>query len=621
MSQVPPPLVPGLPEALGEIRLDSWKEIAAYLKREVRTAQRWEKNEGLPVHRLHHEKLGSVYAYKSELDAWWRDRRPVLEKEVDESGESVPDVARQAAGRPEDAAHNVDRALEPSPAPTPVPQPGTRVAPSRTLTAILVLFLLLGSAYVIKRILRPAPVSSSRIRLVVLPFRNLSGDPLQEAFCLGLTDAMTTQMGRLEPERLGIIASTTAAIIKDKPIAEIGKQLAVNYVLEGNALLAGSQVRVDARLIQVSDGTELWADTYSRDARDILAVQNEVAQAIAGNIRLTLSPAEKARLASGTKVDPDAYEAYLQGLAALNKRTPDGLGKSVQYFTEAIQRSPNYAPAYAGLADAYSILSAVPTAAVIPLDAMPKAKKDAQDAIRLDPSSAEAHASMGLVLQSYDWDLNGAEQEYQRAFAINPSYGAARHWHALVLMARGQHQAALDAIEQARTLDPLSPVIPSSRIQAFYFHREYDRAIEESHRALEVEPNFLLVHYHLGQALVQKKQYPEAIEEFQKAEAIAGPSDVFTMALGHAYAVSGNRAAAMKCLADLKAASAKRYVPALYFSSIYTGLGDVDQAIAWLKKACDEKTEYLIYMNVEPIADPLRSDPRFQAILHKIGLR
>jgi TolB-like protein/Tfp pilus assembly protein PilF len=610
MSKTSPTPAPGSPASERAGRLDSWKEIASYLKREVRTAQRWEKSEGLPVRRHQHDKLSSVFAYKSELDTWWHDRRPRLEKEVEVVGEVEPVDA------PDDVSPADDTIVPGASSTSPLNRQATLA-----LWTIVGLALVIGIGYAIKIITGPGAPVASKTRLVVLPFRNLSGDPAQDIFCQGLTQAMTTQLGRLDPEHLGIISATTAAMIKDKPVDEIGSQLGVNYVLEGSVSRSANQVRVDAQLIQVSDQTLRRAITFSRDVGDMLSLQNEVAQAIATDIQLTLTPIERARLKGEGKVAPEAYEAYLQGLVAWSSRTPQGLAKSVEFFRTAIEKSPQYSLAYAGLANAYSILSAVPTAAVSPLVAMPQAKKAAEEAIRLDSASAEAHAAMALVLQSYDWNFTGAEQEYEKAFAINPSYGSARQWHSLLLMARGRHQEALDEIERARSLDPLSPVIPASRIQAFYFARQYDRAIEECRKVLEVEPDFLTVHYHLGQSLLEKKQFPEAIAQLKKAEALAGgKAPVFTMALGHAYGVAGDRAAAMRSLAELNAMASKGYVPALFFSAIYTGVGDRDHAMEWLQKALDERTEYLIFINVEPLADPLRSDPRFQALLHKVGL-
>ena len=600
----------GSPEPRPDGRLDSWKEIAAYLKREVRTAQRWEKNEGLPVRRHQHDKLSTVFAYKSEIDAWWHERRPRLEKEIEPpDGDDSPD---SIVGTP---AENKDATLQELP---PLRATNTLRA---ALALIVLLLVVVGAAYLYKKYILGSQPISSRTRLVVLPFRNLSSDPTQDVFCQGLTQAMTTQLGQLDPEHLGIIAATTADKIKDKPVDEIGSELGVNYVLEGSVSRSANQVRIDAQLILVSDQTLKRAITFTRDLGDLLSLQNEIAHTIASDIRLTLSPAEKERLEAGARVAPEAYEAYLQGLVAWNKRSPQGLAKSIEYFNTAIEKSPKYSLAYAGLADTYSILSAVPTAAISPLVAMPKAKKAAEEAVRLDPSSAEAHAALALVRQSYDWDWKGAEQEYERAFAINPSYGSARQWHSLLLMAHGRHKEALEEIERARTLDPLSPVIPASRIQAFYFSRQYDRAINECRKAIEVEPDFLTVHYHLGQSLLEKGQFPEAIAELKMADGLAGgPTPVITMALGHAYGVSGDRAAALKSLAGLNEMGAKGYVPALFVSAIYTGLGDRERAMQWLQKAYDERTEYLIFLNVEPMADPLRSDPRFKDLLRRVGL-
>lgn len=617
MSEVPPISLRSPSDPFGQGRLDSWKEIAAYLDREVRTVQRWEKTEALPVRRHQHEKLGTVFAYKSELDVWWNQRQKVLEVQPEQL------EITQALGEPE-TPNSIEStsALKPDPAPdSAVPSSSTATRSFyRPIVAAAVALLAVGGAAYLYRHFAPAK-AAGRIKLVVRPFRNLGSDPGQEFFCQGLTEAMETKLGQLDPDHLGVIADTTASIVKSESIDQIRRQLNIDYVLEGSVIRDGTHVRIDAQLIRASDQTQRWDDTYNRDTDDILGLQNEVAQDVASQIRLTLSPSVQKQLTTNNKVDPDAYDAYLRGLVSWTTRSPDGLAKSRDYFEQAIQKSPNFALAYAGLSNSYSILSAVPTAAIRPLEAMPKAKEAAETAIRLDPGSAEAQAALALVRQSYDYDLDGAERAYQRAFAINPSYGTARQWHSVLLMARGRHEEALAEIEKARALDPLSPVIPASRIQAFYFARQYDRAIEESRKAIEVEPNFLQTHYHLGQSLLQKGMYGEAIAELQKMRERCGGIEFCTMALGHAYAVAGNRAEAMKSLADLKSRAATgKYVPAIYFTAIYTGLGDTSQAMQWLQKAYDERTEYLIFLNVEPMADPLRSDPKFKDLLRRLGL-
>ena len=600
-------------------RLDSWKEIAAYLDREVRTVQRWEKTEGLPVRRHQHEKLGSVFAYKADLDRWWQQRQRMLADAEDASGVDQASETANASEPVEAAAQPQSEAL---PAPAAV-HASTSLSDSvlakYLVRAVLALVGIAAASYVYAHFFPPKRSGSAK--LIVRPFRNLSRDPAQDIFCQGLTEAMETQLGQLDPDHLGVIANTTASIVKDEPIDAIRRQLNVDYVLEGSVFRDGNRLRIDAQLIRASDQTHRWDETYNRDANDVVALQNEVAQDVATEIRLTLSAGVQKRFSDNSKVDPDAYDSYLRGLVSWSARTPEGLAKSSDYFEQAIRKSPNFALAYAGLSDSYSILSAVPTAAIPPLQAMPKAKLAAETAIRLDPGSAEAQAALALVRQSYDYDLDGAERAYQRAFAINPSYGTARHWHSVLLMARGRHQEALAEIEKARSLDPLSPVIPASRIQAFYFARQYDRAIEEARKAIEVEPNFLQIHYHLAQSLLQKGLYADAIAELQKMQQNCSGIDFCTMALGHAYAVAGNRGAALKSLADLKSQAGKgKYVPAIYFTAIYAGLGETGKALDWLQKAYDERTEYLIFLNVEPMADPLRSDPRFRDLLRRVGL-
>jgi TolB-like protein/Tfp pilus assembly protein PilF len=611
------------PDASGGVRFDSWKEIAAYLKREVRTVQRWEKTEGLPVRRHQHQKQGSVFAYKSELDSWRAERQSVVDapdpsEASDPLDRAEPAVAEEDSETDGQVPVEVTQGSGSSPA---VPPGALR---GRIVAAVIVFVVLCGVGYffggTIYNWLKPPAKLTGKARLVVLPFKNLGSDQSDDVFCRGLTEAMTTQLGRLDPEHLGVMASETASLMKDQPIADIRQKLKVDYVLEGSVVRSGNQMRIDAQLIQASDQTHRWAAGYTRDAGDVLALQNEVAQNVAGEIRLTLSPSETARLNGTPNVDPEAYDAYLRGLVYWSQRTPDGAAKSLDYFQQAIRKSPDFALAYAGLADAYSSLSAVPITVIPPLEAMPKAKAAAETAVRLDPESAEAHAALGLVRESY-YDLDAAEREYQRALEINPSDGNARHWRSLLLMARGRHKDALDQIDLAGSVDPLSLVIPASRIQAFYFNREYDRAIEESRRTLEVEPNALLVHYNLGQSLLQKGKTKDAIAELQVMCRISGDSPFCWMALGHASAVAGNRGAAMKALASLEStASSGRYVPAVYSAAIYAGLGERDQAMKWLEKAYQEQTEYLIYLNVDPMADPLRSDPRFKDLVHRVGL-
>jgi TolB-like protein/Tfp pilus assembly protein PilF len=601
----------GPPERPAEERLDSWKEIAAYLGREVRTVQRWEKTEGLPVHRLQHDKLGSLYAFRSELDAWRKEREPALKQEAEEveakektAAEKVPDPP--IADTPPVLSRSIPKSI------------------SLPLTIAFSVALILVVAYFLRPPKKENP--QGKIKLVVLPFRNMSNDPAQDFFSEGLTEEMITQLGRLNPGRLGVIASTTAQQYKNtsKSADEIGSELDVSFVLEGSVRRGtGNEVAISAQLIRVSDQTHVWAQTYVRNVSDIIALQNDVSHAIAQQIQVALTPEQETLLGHAPTVVPDAYESYLRGISYSNKRTPEALQKSAEYFGKAIQKNPQYALAYAGLAESYALLGSVPNDTLPPQQAMKEAKAAAAKALQIDDSLAEGHAVLGLILQSYDWDWPGAEREYKRALEINPACAPARHWYSLLLKALGRNDEALKQIKSAEELDPLSPVIHSALAQMYYFHRQYDQAIDECTHALstlEADPNFVLLHYHLGRAYGEKGMYPQAISELEKARSLSGNHPAMLMGLGNMYGAAGRRAEAMQILQQFEGMAKTRYVPAVYFAGVYTGLGEKDKAFQWLHTAYQQRTDYLIYLNVEPMADPLRSDPRFKDLLRRIGL-
>src|SRR6266851_3220 len=400
-----------------EPRLESWGEIAAYLRREIRTVQRWERYQGLPVRRLLIGKLGSVYAYRSELDKWYRERQPHTEDGEEDS---------EKAGNGEVAAHltvstdstEADKQksqgqAEGSELPPPRPRI-TRLHITITLLTLLVLAAITPAVYLLRRGRPPVrPGSAGKIRLVVLPFANLSGDPQQDYFSAGLTDEMITQLGRLDPERLGVIAATASRLFAGKPIAEIGRTLDVQYALEGSVRRGGNQVRIDVQLIQVSDQTHLWADSYTGDLGDILHVQDEVAAAVASQIRVALPVgALGVNGAKGTAraVNPEAYDDYLRGRFYWTNR--GDLHKSIDAYQNAIQKDPSYALAYAGLASGYALLGQVPYDDMSPIEAKPKAREAAEHALQLDPQLGEAHAVLANVSFSYDWNFEAAEREF-----------------------------------------------------------------------------------------------------------------------------------------------------------------------------------------------------------------
>jgi TolB-like protein/Flp pilus assembly protein TadD len=552
-----------VPEALSEDasegdHLDSWKEIAAYLKRDVRTLQRWEKQENLPVHRHRHDRLGSVFAYRSELDAWR--------------------LHRQLSPRPHATARQ--------------------------------------------------RIESGKIRLLVLPFENLSGDPEQGYFSDGLTEEMITQLSRLEPQHLGIIGRTTAMQYKggSKRIDEIGQELSVDYILEGSTRRYTDRVRISAQLVRTNDQTHIWAETYDRDVRDVLALQSDVAQNIAREIHLALPAREQARLAGIRRpVNPEAYEAYLKGRCLWYERNTQALSRSIEYFQQAIRKEANYALAYAGLADAYGLLALIPWDGLPPRQAMPKAKAAAQKAMEIDDSLAEAYSSLALVQHRYDRDWSAAERNYRRAIELNPNNTRAHLWYAWLLMALSRHGEALDEIKEAeevtRKIDPLGLVdIRATRAESLYLARQYDRAIAECRAGLLLNPDYFLLHFVLGRCHVLKRNYASAIRVFEKAVRSAKDNLLLVTSLVHTYAASGGRARALKGLDEVRKTSKWRYVPTVYFACIYAGLLDKDQAFASLEKAYQECSDGLTYLNVEPTFDPLRSDPRFQDLLHRVGL-
>jgi tetratricopeptide (TPR) repeat protein len=345
-----------------------------------------------------------------------------------------------------------------------------------------------------------------------------------------------------------------------------------------------------------------------------------VARAIANDIQVKLTPQEQARLVSARSVDPEAYQLYLKGRFYWNKRTEAGLKKGIEYFHQAIDLDPNYALAYAGIADCYSLLGWDLFGPLPPREALPIAKAAARKALETDDSLAEAHNSLAWTKLAFDWDWTGAEREFKRAIELNPGYAITHHWYAECLAGMGRYAEALAEIRQAQELDPLSLIISSIVGWVLYFDRKNDQAIAEFRKTLELDPNFWVAHWTLGRAYEQKAMFTEAIAEIQKAIDFSGSSPLSLAALGHTYAVSGRRAEAERVLNQLKDSSKQTYISPYGIAAIHAGLGEKDQAFLWLEKAYEERSGWLIWLRAEPGSDPLRSDPRFQDLLRRIGL-
>ena len=582
------------PQGPASNRLDSWKEIAAYLKRAVITVQRWEKHEGLPVHRHLHGKLGSVWASRGEVDAWWQSRRIELEHEKE----------------------------------TPSPEAHAEFVPDKRkswrnkilVTCAMAAILFLPAVLFRGRLWPPSRAFGGPVRLVVLPFENLTGDPQQEYFSDGLTEEMITDLARLQPNRLAVLARTSAMQFKGatKGVAGVGKALGVDYILEGSVRRTADRVRVSAQLIRVSDETHLWAETFDRQSSDLLTLQDEIARRVAQSLEHRLISSPKADWVHPRTASMDAYQDYLKGRFYWNKRTEEGFRNAISYFEQAIAKDPNYAQAYAGIADSYVLLgyySSLP-----PLEAYPRAKAAARKALELDPALGDAHSSLAGALQDFDWTWKEVEQEHQRAVELSPGYATAHQWYGNYLNMMGRFDEAQAQIRQARDLDPLSLIINCNVAWAYHLARNDDRALEEFRKTKEMDPNFYWTHLGLGRVFITKKMYTDAISAFERATELSGTNSMVLSELGHAYAVAGRRRDANRILAKLKELSRQRYISAYDVGLVYVGLGQKEVAMDWFEKAYREHCRSLQFSRVEPRLDPLRNDARFQELLKRLNL-
>ena len=479
----------------------------------------------------------------------------------------------------------------------------------------LLLVLLGVTAWILRPKNGPSPVIRS---LAVLPLENLSHDPSQDYFADGMTDELITELGQIS--ELRVISRTSAMTYKGahKSLPQIAGELNVDAVVEGTVLRSGDQVRITAQLIQASADKHLWAQSYEGDVHQTLALQRQVARAIAEEIQIELTSHERDVLKSVKTVNPDAYEAYLKGRFFWNKRTADGMKEAISYFSQAIEKDPNYAPAYAGLTDSYALAGDWKYGVLAPKDAYPKAKAAALKAVELDGTLGEAHISLALCLDNFDWDFSYAGKEFTRGIELSPSYATGHDWYGWHLASLGRNGEALGQVEKAENLDPLSLIISSDLAEEFLIDHRYDEAATQTQKTINMDRFFAPAHYVLGATFVQKHKYDEAIAELQKATQLSEGSTAFNANLAYAYAVSGRRSEAVKILADLKNHSQHGFSNAPEIALVYVGMNDKDQAMTWLNKAFDERFSPWVLMR--PAFDPLRSDQRFQDLLHRIGL-
>jgi len=458
--------------------------------------------------------------------------------------------------------------------------------------------------------------------LAVLPFENLTGDPSQDYFSDGMTEEMIARLGTIDPQHLGVIARTSVMQYKhnNEPLEQIARKLGIQYALEGSVRRDSGGLRITAQLIQVKDQTHLWAGQYDREPGNVLGIQGEIAQQIANEIQFQIGSNERTKSATQAPLSPSesaAYELYLKGRYFANKRTAKGLGQANEYFQQAIARDPQYAPAYAGLAESYALMGGYTGSPQI--EFIPKARVAAERALELDERLPEAHTALAVIAQNYDWDWATAEKQYRRAIQLNPNYATGHHWYAECLALQGRFGEAFPEIESARQLDPLSLIIATDYGAILYFSRQYDRAIEQFRSVLDMEPNFPRAHM-LVWAYTQKAAFADALADAE-AWRQADNSPLWSWAMiAYVSGRSGDQARANFAIEQLEHLGTHRTLDPLSFAVAYIGIGNNDKALSWLEKAYAERSSSLTALKVDPIYDPLRGEPRFQELLRGVGL-
>jgi DNA-binding winged helix-turn-helix (wHTH) protein/TolB-like protein/Tfp pilus assembly protein PilF len=491
------------------------------------------------------------------------------------------------------------------------PSSAARIA----LYALLVVAAVLGVSLYLKRAFFGDGAAIKSI--AVLPFQALNPDAVPDYLSVGMADAVITRLGNTGQ----IIVRPTSSIQKyvhafADPV-KAGKEQKVDAILEGNIELQSNWVSVRVQLVRVRDGALLWADMFKERPEQMFLLEEEVAERVVQSAPFRLSQPAKVRLARADTTNPKAYQLYLEGRYLLNKRTEQTVRKSMDSFKQAIANDPRYALAYSGLADAYVLLG---TYGEAPWELYPNAKAAMLKALELDDSLADAHASRAMISFHYEWSWGEAEQEFQRALALNPNDPMVRAWYAMFLGAMGRPEQALREAELAKQLDPLSPVVGLVSSRIFYWNHEYDRAIAGYSKIIELDPQFASAHTRLGMTYLAKRSLPEAAHEFEEAEKLSGPNAYTEGLLGYADALSGNTPKAHQMIQKLTERSGHEYVPALSIALIYVSLGEREHALEWLSHSYQDRSTHMVYAKVDPLLDPMRSDPRFNALLHQMGL-
>ena len=588
-SHQPPPASAQPPD-----RLDSWKEIAAHLKRDIRTAQRWEACEGLPVYRHRHGQHDSVYAYKSEIDHWWASRRP-----------------------------SVSAPQKPEPPPHPEEHSQTIFLGyfRFLLYAVVVVILVLAAGEVRHLFLKyfsSPPVSTGVLSpLAVLPFTDLSS--LQDAnLAESMTDDIISDLSKSRTLRVIGRASAMHFADSHEPVSQIAEQLHARKVVQGTVARADGRIRIAAQLVDAPTGRTLWSQQFDRDDSDSLAVEADVSRVIATSVGSILAPNSPPETPPPQASNREARLDYLTARDFWNRRDPTAIHQAIEHFNKAIQEDPQYAPAYAGLADSYIMSSAWDS--VSPTEMLSKAKLMAIIAVELNPSLAEAHASLAVVAYRHDWDFQTAETEFQEAITLNPSYSRAHEWYGVFLAYMGRFDQAFSELTQAQSLDPFSPIIQSDIAVTYYLNHQNQEAVTRLHKILEANPDFIPALTNLGCILAASGKYPEARVELERVAALSGNKSYLETLAPLVSEASGNHRQSQKQIEDILQNWKSNEDADARVAFIYSQMGDKENTLRYLEMAYRNHSWSLVLIKEDPTFDFLRSDPRFQSLEKQIGL-
>jgi TolB-like protein/Flp pilus assembly protein TadD len=454
--------------------------------------------------------------------------------------------------------------------------------------------------------------------IAVLPFANTSGDSSLDYLSDGITENIINRLSQISS--LKVMARSTVFHFKSKDIdpQKAGKELKVRAVLTGTVTQFGDSLVVGTELVDVEDGSQLWGQQYSKKFADLLALQQQISEEISDRLRLKLSKEQKESLKKNETSNPEAFQLYLKGLYYWNKRSDAGIRKGIEYFQQSIEKDPNYAMAYVGLADSYDILPLFSFAE--PNEVVPKGKAAAYKALQIDEKNAEAHASLGNALQLYDWNFPESEKEYKRAISLNPNYATAHHFYSELLVALNRNEEAIDEIKRALNLDPLSLIINTSLGNTYRRTGKTDLAKEEFKKTIELDPSFARVHYNFAMAYMDIGQFSNAIREMETYISHADYGQAYLGDLACLYSLTSRKEEALKLIDQLKDLSKTKYIPSTQLASAYAGLGEKDQAFQWLEAAVRNRDPALLNVHKKPFFNSLHSDPRYHDLLRRIGL-